>query len=57
VLEVKCQKMRGVRWVSRMKAYTINKGEHEVVNMHAVEAYRGSGCIVALVLNMSIRLS
>jgi hypothetical protein len=49
--------MRGVGWVSRMKAHTVNKGEHEVVNIHAVEAYRGSGCIAALILNMSIRLS
>ena len=28
-------------WVARTKVYTINKGEHEVVNIHAVEAYRG----------------
>ena len=49
--------MRGVGWVSRTKAYTINKGEHEVVNTHAMEAYRGSGCITALILNVRIRLS
>jgi hypothetical protein len=49
--------MRGVGWVSRTKAYTINKGEHEIVSIHAVEVYRGSGCIAALILNMSIRLS
>ena len=40
-----------------MKAYTINKGEHEVVNIHAVEANRVSGCTAALILNMGIRLS
>ena len=43
--------------MSRTKAYTINKGEHEVVNTHGVEAYMGSGCIVPLILNMSIRMS
>jgi len=49
--------MRGVGCVSRMKAYTINKDEHEVVTIHAVEAYRGGGCIAALILNVSIRWS
>jgi len=39
-----------------MKVYTINKGELEVVIVHAVEVYRGSGGIVPLILNMSIRL-
>ena len=44
-------------WVSRKKVYTINKCEHEVVTVHAVEAYRGNRCIAPLILNMSIRLS
>lgn len=51
--------MRGVGWVSRMKAYTTctNKDEHEVISIHAVEAYRGSGCLAALILNVSFRWS
>jgi hypothetical protein len=57
VLKVKCQKIREMGWVSRKKVYTINKCEHEVVTVHAVEAYRGNRCIAPLILNMSIRLS
>jgi hypothetical protein len=34
--------MTGLGWVSRKTAYTINKGEHKIVNIHAVEACRGA---------------